>query len=79
MPSYIRRRVPGGTYFFTSRLADRSSTLLTNEVDRLRDATRRTIARHPFRIDAIAVLPAASIPSGRCPRGIATTPCAGAC
>ena len=59
MPSYIRRRVPGGTFFFTSRLADRSSTLLTNEVDRLRDATRRTIARHPFRIDAIAVLPAA--------------------
>ena len=59
MPQYLRRRQSGGTYFFTARLADRSSALLLTEVDRLRDATRQTLARYPFRIDAIAVLPAA--------------------
>ena len=58
MPNYNRRRSLGGTYFFTARLADRSSTLLRDETDRLRDATRQTLARYPFQIDAIVVLPA---------------------
>lgn len=57
MPNYIRRRAPGGTYFFTARLADRNATLLVDEIDRLRAATRKTMARYPFQIDAIAVLP----------------------
>ena len=38
MPNYIRRRAPGGTYFFTARLADRNATLLVDEIDRLRAA-----------------------------------------
>lgn len=59
MPQYIRRRCPGGTYFFTARLADRSGTLLLDQVDLLRQATRQTMARYPFRIEAIVVLPAA--------------------
>lgn len=58
MSNYIRSKVPGATYFFTARLADRNSTLLTDKVDLLRQATRRTRDRYPFRIDAIVILPA---------------------
>lgn len=59
MSNYIRRRTTGATYFFTLRLADRHSDLLTREVDHLRRAMRETLARFAFRIDAITVLPAA--------------------
>ncbi|MEJ0046753.1 MAG: hypothetical protein WDN04_12040 [Rhodospirillales bacterium] len=57
MPEYRRNRVAGGTYFFTVNLADRRSDLLVREVARLRSAVGRTRARHPFEIDAWAVLP----------------------
>lgn len=59
MSHYIRSKTPGATYFFTARLADRSSTLLTDEIDLLRSVTRRTRDRYPFRIDAIVILPSA--------------------
>jgi putative transposase len=59
MSDYIRRRTPGATYFFTIRLADRSGDLLIRAIADLRRAMRDTIDRHAFRIDAIAVLPAA--------------------
>ncbi|MEW9919106.1 transposase [Marimonas sp. MJW-29] len=59
MSSYIRRRTPGATYFFTLRLADRHGDLLTRRIDDLRRAMREVLAHRPFRIDAITVLPAA--------------------
>jgi len=57
MPDYRRRFVPGGCWFFTVTLLDRRSTLLTDNIDALREATRWTLRRYPFRIDAFVVLP----------------------
>ena len=57
MPDYRRNRVPGGTYFFTVNLRDRSQDLLTRHIDQLRDAVRRTRIGSPFQIDAWVVLP----------------------
>ncbi|MGJ8625504.1 MAG: REP-associated tyrosine transposase [Sulfitobacter sp.] len=57
MADYIRRRSPGGTFFFTIRLADRGSDLLVRQIHHLRRAMRETKERHAFHIDAIAVLP----------------------
>jgi len=59
MPNYLRRRIPGGTFFFTARLKDRSSDLLVREIERLRHAVRYTRETRPFYIDAIVVLPSA--------------------
>lgn len=57
MVRYRRNFVPGGTYFFTVTLADRTSSALVAHTSALRTAFR--IARHerPFTIDAIVVLP----------------------
>jgi putative transposase len=57
MPNYRRAFVPGGCWFFTANLLDRRSRLLTDEIEALREATRRTLARLPFHIDAFVVLP----------------------
>jgi putative transposase len=57
MPNYRRAFVPGGRWFFTANLLDRRSGLLTAEIEALREATRWTQRRHPFRIDAFVVLP----------------------
>ena len=57
MPRYIRSLVPGGTYFFTVTLADRSSDLLVREIECLRNAYRAVQRRHPFESVAICVLP----------------------
>src|SRR5712691_5642949 len=57
MPNYRRAFVPGGCWFFTVNLLDRRRRLLTDDIDALREATRRTQARHPFTIDAMVVLP----------------------
>jgi putative transposase len=57
MPRYIRSFIPGGTCFFTVTLADRSSCLLADEIEGLRDAYTRVCRRHPFRTVAICVLP----------------------
>lgn len=54
---YRRADIPGGTYFFTVNLADRSSRLLVENVDALRHAVRVVKRRHPFAIDAWVVLP----------------------
>lgn len=54
---YRRANTAGGTYFFTVNLADRSSTLLVDAVDVLRDVVRLVQQRHPFHIDATVVLP----------------------
>ena len=57
MPDYRRNRVPGGTYFFTVNLYDRSTDLLVTQIGALRSATRRISAKSPFHIDAWVVLP----------------------
>jgi putative transposase len=57
MTSYRRNFLPGGSYFFTVNLENRRSNLLTDHIDVLRSAFRCAHARHPFRLDAIVVLP----------------------
>jgi putative transposase len=57
MTAYRRYRVSGGTYFFTANLAERDRRLLTEHIGALRDAFRRVRAAHPFRIEAVVVLP----------------------
>ena len=54
---YRRSRFPGGTYFFTVNLADRSGNLLVANVHALRAAVRQVTRRHPFQIRAMVVLP----------------------
>ena len=54
---YRRTWQPGGTYFFTVNLADRSSNLLVAAVDTLREVVRIVKARHPFDILAWVVMP----------------------
>jgi putative transposase len=55
--NYRRYRVPGGTYFFTANLLDRSQDLLVRHIDLLREAVRKTRRDRPFHIDAWVVLP----------------------
>ena len=57
MSNYRRWRIPGGSYFFTVNLLDRSQRLLLDHVDVLRGAFRKVRTAHPFHIDAIVVLP----------------------
>lgn len=57
MSRYVRRRVPGGTYFFTVRLQDRGSRLLTDRIVLLRDCVRLCRNRFDFTIEAAVVLP----------------------
>lgn len=54
---YRRANVPGGTYFFTVNLSDRSSRLLADRVDDLRNVVRMVKQRHPFEILGWVVLP----------------------
>ncbi|RJQ47520.1 MAG: transposase [Gammaproteobacteria bacterium] len=57
MTNYRRHFVPGGSYFFTVALADRSATLLTDHIDVLRKAFQRIRRELPFNIEAMVVLP----------------------
>ena len=57
MVTYRRNLIPGGTYFFTVTLVDRSSTLLVDRIDELREAFRTVRMKRPFEIDAIVILP----------------------
>jgi putative transposase len=55
---YRRVYVPGGVYFFTVVTHDRAPVFVDdNRVDVLRCAFRKVMARRPFQIDAIVVLP----------------------
>jgi putative transposase len=54
---YRRANAPGGTYFFTVKLAQRTSDLLVRHIDALRAAIRAVKARLPFAILAMVVLP----------------------
>ncbi|MDU8943456.1 REP-associated tyrosine transposase [Ovoidimarina sediminis] len=57
MTDYRRARIPGGAYFFTVALEDRSQTTLVDHVDALRAVYAQTKAERPFRCDAFVVLP----------------------
>jgi putative transposase len=57
MPWYRGLFVPGGTYFFTANLANRSERLFTENIEALREAYAYVVARHPFETVAIVVLP----------------------
>jgi putative transposase len=54
---YRRSKTAGGTYFFTINLADRSSSLLVEHIDKFRQAVKVVKQRHPFDILAWVVLP----------------------
>ncbi len=54
---YRRTDVKGGTYFFTVNLANRKSTLLIDEFDQLRQTFNVVKKRHPFKLDALVILP----------------------
>ena len=58
MTNYIRRIVPGGTYYFSVCLADPDSSLLVDDVDLLRHAVRLCQQQRPFVINSAVVLPA---------------------
>lgn len=57
MVHYRRNRVPGGTYFFTVTLNDRSSRMLVDHIESLRHAFRTTKRERQFVLDAIVILP----------------------
>jgi putative transposase len=55
---YRRLFIPGGTYFFTLVSFNRCSIFSTPEaVEKLRNAFRYTLERHPFTIVASVILP----------------------
>jgi len=57
MVNYRRNFLDGGTYFFTVNLHNRKKSLLTENIDNLRNAFSRTKELHPFTINAICILP----------------------
>jgi putative transposase len=57
MSRYRRPRIEGGTFFFTVVLADRSSELLVQHIERLRQVYRAVQARLSFETNAIRILP----------------------
>lgn len=58
MTDYRRLYIPGASWFFTVNLAQRKGNrLLIDNVDLLRKAFAYTKCRHPFKIDAVVVLP----------------------
>ena len=57
MVNYRRNLVPGGTYFFTAAIQDRSSDLLVRYINQVRASFRAARESHPFKIDAIVILP----------------------
>jgi putative transposase len=58
MPDYRRFRIPGGTYFFTVNLLERTpNDLLVRPIGTFRQAVLDTRKRWPFHIDAWVVLP----------------------
>jgi putative transposase len=56
MSNYRRNRVPGQSYFFTVRLTDPHSTLLTEYIFAFGEAIRHARGKRPFHVDAWVVL-----------------------
>jgi putative transposase len=57
MSRYRRALIPGGTFFFTVALADRSSDALVRHIDLLRGIYGAVLKDRPFETIAICVLP----------------------
>jgi putative transposase len=57
MSRYRRANIEGGVFFFTVALADRTSDLLVQHVDRFRRMYQSVQERHPFESVAICILP----------------------
>ncbi|MGZ3184344.1 MAG: REP-associated tyrosine transposase [Telluria sp.] len=58
MPEFdLPRPMGGGTFFFTVRLLDPASTLLTEHFPAFGEAMRHARAKKPFSVDAWCVLP----------------------
>jgi putative transposase len=57
MMRYRRAKTPGGTYFFTVNLADRTRALLVDHIDLLRASVAKVKEAHPFTALAWVVLP----------------------
>lgn len=57
MRRYIRASTPGATYFFTLTLEDRGARYLVDHVAELRSCFAAVKASHPFRTEAVVVLP----------------------
>jgi putative transposase len=75
MRTYIRSRMPGGTYFFTVILAERKhNDLLIRHIETLREACRYVQQHHPFVITAMVVLPEHLHCLWRLPKGDADYP-----
>ena len=54
---YRRQHQPGGTFFFTVNLRDRSSSVLTDHIQIFRQSVRKCKTMRPFRINAWVILP----------------------
>ena len=57
MTDYRRNFIPGGSYFFTVALVERSGRLLTGNIDLLRQAVSGVKREHLFELIAMVVLP----------------------
>ncbi len=58
MTDYRRAWIPGATCFFTVNCAKRKdNSILTDNIDTLRNAFSKVKKDHPFEINAIVVLP----------------------
>ena len=57
MTAYRRLYIPGGTYFFSVALADRSAHTLVDEIDLLRSVYGSVAAQQPVFCHAMVVLP----------------------
>lgn len=57
MPDYRRLYIPGGTFFFMVTLKNRTSDVLTANIDALRQSWRDVRVRRPFETPAAVVLP----------------------
>ena len=57
MVLYRRNFIPGGTYFFTVTLIDRSATYLTDHFDLLREAFNSIKNKSPYKTHAFVILP----------------------
>ena len=57
MPNYRRLWIPGGSYFFTVALAERGSSLLVDQVDKLRRSFQRVRRQRPFAMSGVVILP----------------------
>ncbi len=58
MTEYRRFQQSGASWFFTVNLAERSGNrLLINRIDALRTAFNHVKHKHPFKIDAMVILP----------------------